>query len=69
MVNFIEDCPKAILLPYLEPYCAKMEQVLMAKTQEVSKLHFTVKTFKLSIRSVPCLSWLQKERKSCWNRL
>lgn len=36
MVNFIEECPKAILLPYMEPYCAKLEQVLLAKIQEVS---------------------------------
>lgn len=35
MVNFIEECPKAIIIPYLEPFCAKLEQVLMAKIQEL----------------------------------
>ena len=36
LVNFSEDCPKAILTPYLEPIISKLEQVLTAKFKEVS---------------------------------
>jgi len=35
LVNFVEDCPKNTLLPYLEPLCTKLEQVL---TQQIHEL-------------------------------
>ncbi|KAI8514353.1 Importin-5 [Branchiostoma belcheri] len=35
LVNFSEDCPKSLLLPYLDPILAKLEQVLSVKIQEV----------------------------------
>uniref|UniRef100_H2YPJ6 Importin N-terminal domain-containing protein n=1 Tax=Ciona savignyi TaxID=51511 RepID=H2YPJ6_CIOSA len=35
LVNFVEDCPKSILLPYLNPLCSKLEQVLSTQIQEL----------------------------------
>lgn len=35
LVNFFEDCPKSILLPYLEAVVAKIEAVLNTKMQEL----------------------------------
>lgn len=35
LVNFVEDCSKNIMAPYLEPLCAKLEQVLNQKMQEL----------------------------------
>ncbi|XP_078613606.1 importin-5-like isoform X1 [Branchiostoma floridae x Branchiostoma japonicum] len=35
LVNFSEDCPKSLLLPYLDPILAKLEHVLSVKIQEV----------------------------------
>ncbi|XP_076804847.1 importin-5-like [Clavelina lepadiformis] len=35
MVNFVEDCPKAILVPYLELLCSKLELILSTKIQEL----------------------------------
>eukprot|EP00058_Branchiostoma_floridae_P007832 XP_002593320.1 hypothetical protein BRAFLDRAFT_119588 [Branchiostoma floridae] len=34
LVNFSEDCPKSLLLPYLDPILAKLEHVLSVKIQE-----------------------------------
>ena len=36
LVNFVEDCPTATILPYLEPLCGKLEQVLSQRIQNVS---------------------------------
>ena len=38
LVNFSEDCPKGILVPYLDTIIAKLEQVLNAKFKEVSRV-------------------------------
>ena len=35
LVNFSEDCPKNILLPYLPDIMARLEEVLGAKFQEL----------------------------------
>nr|XP_026689827.1 importin-5 [Ciona intestinalis] len=35
LVNFVEDCPKSILLLYLNPLCMKLEQVLSTQIQEL----------------------------------
>nr|CAB3256613.1 importin-5 [Phallusia mammillata] len=35
LVNFVEDCPKPVLVPYLEPLCSKLEVVLSTKIQEL----------------------------------
>lgn len=35
LVNFFEDCPKGVLLPYLEAVVAKIEAVLNAKVREL----------------------------------
>ena len=36
MVNFVEECPKSILAPYLQPLSTKLHNVLSTKIQEVS---------------------------------
>ena len=36
LVNFSEDCPKTILVPYLDPIIAKLEQLLTNRFKEVS---------------------------------
>ena len=36
LVNFSEDCPKTILIPYLDTIIAKLDQVLTAKFKDVS---------------------------------
>lgn len=35
LVNFSEDCPKPILIPYLDPLMSKLEMILNAKFKEV----------------------------------
>lgn len=35
LVNFSEDCPKSILIPYLDPIIQKLEMVLTLKFKEV----------------------------------
>ena len=35
LVNFSEDCPKGILVPYLPTIISKLEQVLTSKFKEV----------------------------------
>ena len=35
LVNFSEDCPKNILVPYLDAVIAKLDQVLQARFKEV----------------------------------
>merc|ERR1712150_400654 len=35
LVNFSEDCPKVILVPYLEPIISKLEQVLQSRFKEL----------------------------------
>lgn len=37
LVNFAEECPKAVLSQYLDVILNKMEQVLCSKFKEVSK--------------------------------
>ena len=37
LVNFSEDCPKSILIPYLDPIIQKLEMVLTLKFKEVGK--------------------------------
>ena len=37
LVNFSEDCPKNILLPYLPDIMARLEEVLTAKFHELVK--------------------------------
>ena len=38
LVNFSEECPKHVLLGYLDPIIGKLEQVLTSKIQEVYSL-------------------------------
>ena len=35
LVNFSEDCPKHILIPYLDAIMGKLESILTAKFQEL----------------------------------
>jgi len=37
LVNFVEDCPTAIILPYLEPLCNKLELVLTQRIQNLGE--------------------------------
>ena len=37
LVNFSEDCPKSILIPYLDPIIQKLEMVLTLKFKEVGE--------------------------------
>ena len=36
LVNFSEDCPKSIIVPYLDTIIGKLDQVLTAKFKDVS---------------------------------
>ena len=38
LVNFSEDCPKSILIPYLDPIIQKLEMVLTLKFKEVGEM-------------------------------
>ena len=55
LVNFVEDCPKTVLVPYLDPLCSKLEHVLSTKIQEVIELvhsaFFLLCMFKVQPRS------------------
>ena len=46
LVNFAEECPKAVLSQYLDVILNKMEQVLCSKFKEVSKIKDRMKSNK-----------------------
>ena len=49
LVNFSEDCPKNILIPYLDAIMAKLESILNAKFHELVE-----KGTKLVLEQVSC---------------
>ena len=42
LVNFSEDCPKNILVMYLDPIIAKLDQLLQNRFKEVSVTKFSL---------------------------
>ena len=58
LVNFSEDCPKAILAPYLDSIMAKLEAILSAKFNGKTILDFIMFTFQ-NCRSLQ--SWSNEE--------
>lgn len=40
LINFTEDCPKALLVPYLDSLVQHLHVIMVAKLQEVGKPSF-----------------------------
>lgn len=41
LINFTEDCPKSLLIPYLDSLVQHLHVIMVAKLQEVLKNMFT----------------------------
>ena len=65
LVNFSEDCPKAILAPYLDSIMAKLEAILSAKFNGKTILDFIMFTFQ-NCRSLQ--SWSNEEPSWCLSK-